>query len=450
MNRSYLKSIVCAPALCTVVATMIAAMAFPGIAQAVPAFARQTGLECTSCHMSWLELAPTGRQFKLNGYTLGQAQTLPLAAMLQLSRTDTKSVKSSSDSVDDSTVSDEFPRDRQIALQQASVFVAGKITEKIGTFTQITYDGVERRTAIDNFDLRFASRIDGAGGGTIYGLTLNNSPSVQDVYNTGPVWGFPYASSSVAIAPNADAAIAGLGQQVAGLGAYAFWRNTVYAEASVYRTADKMFSVLRAGTNKTDDAALKGYNPYWRLAVQREWDGGRQSAMLGTYGMIVDQFPDNTDPQGATDRFRDLAVDGQYQYIGDRHRFSAQFNLIRERQQWNASPQSSSTGRLTTLRAKATYYFDNNYGATLGHFSTRGSEDALRYDTGDPVTGSAAGTPNTRGYIAELNWLPKRDIRIVLQYTGYTRFNGAKTDYDGFGRNARDNNSLYLLAWLMF
>jgi hypothetical protein len=50
----------------------------------------------------------------------------------------------------------------------------------------------------------------------IYGFTLHNNPMVQDIYNTGPTWGFPFASSTVAIAPAAATAIEGLGQQVAG------------------------------------------------------------------------------------------------------------------------------------------------------------------------------------------------------------------------------------------
>jgi hypothetical protein len=32
----------------------------------------------------------------------------------------------------------------------------------------------------------------------------------------------------------------------------------------------------------------------------------------------------------------------------------------------------------------------------------------------------------------------------------YQKFNGAETNYDGYGRNASDNNTLYLLIWLMF
>ena len=38
--------------------------------QAVPSFARQTGLSCTACHTVWPQLTPFGRIFKLDGYTL--------------------------------------------------------------------------------------------------------------------------------------------------------------------------------------------------------------------------------------------------------------------------------------------------------------------------------------------------------------------------------------------
>jgi hypothetical protein len=51
--------------------------------------------------------------------------------------------------------------------------------------------------------------------------------------------------------------------------------------------------------------------------------------------------------------------------------------------------------------------------------------------------------------VAEVDWLPRRDVRLTLQYTAYTTFNGAGSNYDGFGRNAKDNNTLYFVLWLM-
>jgi hypothetical protein len=414
----------------------------PNTAHAVPSFARQTKLDCMTCHVSWPELTPTGRQFKLNGYTFGDQLRLPLAGMLQVARTSTVDV--------DPRSPDNFQKDRELVVQQASVFLSGKLADHLGIFSQWSYDGVAHHSSVDNVDIRLANRKGEEGRELIYGLTLHNNPMVQDVYNTGPTWGFPFASSSVAVTPNASTAIEDLGQQVAGLGIYALWRNMVYGELTAYRTADQVFSLLREGTDRSTDAALKDYNPYLRLALQREWKGGTHSAMIGAYGLTVDRFPDNTNASGPTDRFRDIGVDAQYQYLTDMHRMSAQLNYIHEKQYWNATAQSNPTDTLRSFRAKATYYYEKKYGITLAHFATRGSSDDALYNTGDPITGSINGSPDSTGYILELNYLPKRDVRLTLQYTAYTKFNGARSNYDGFGRNAHDNNNLFLLGWFMF
>jgi hypothetical protein len=50
-------------------------------ASALPSFARQMGQACIACHISYPELTPYGRLFKLSGYTVGERQTLPLAVM---------------------------------------------------------------------------------------------------------------------------------------------------------------------------------------------------------------------------------------------------------------------------------------------------------------------------------------------------------------------------------
>ena len=77
-----------------------------------------------------------------------------------------------------------------------------------------------------------------------------------------------------------------------------------------------------------------------------------------------------------------------------------------------------------------------------------------------PVSGSANGKPNSNAFILEADWVPfgKADswgapfanLKVGLQYTIYTRFNGGTTNYDGFGRNASGNNTLFLYAWLEF
>lgn len=425
-----------------------------GDAFAVPSFARQTGLNCAACHVGFPELTPFGRMFKLDGYTLQKANGsnwLHLAAMLQASVTSTRDTGGAPDS---------FPRDGDLVPQQASLFYAGRITDRSGAFIQWTYDGVAHHSGIDNSELRYANHTGGQGSGQsndlIYGLTLNNTPTVEDVWNTTPAFGYPYASSSVANAPAAATLIdGGLDQQVAGLGAYAYWKNTLYGDLTAYRTANQAFSVFRAGQDTATPGgvvALHGYNPYWRFALTRQW--GHHSAMVGTYGIVADVYPDNLDPEGPTDRYKDVAVDGEYQYLAAPHSFTALATWIHEKTDWNASYPLGSvdnpSSHLNTFRATANYYYRRKYGGSLTYFSTTGDTDNARWNTGDPITGSANGSPDSRGYVLEADYLPRQNIKLALQYTGYLKFNGASTNYDGFGRDASDNNTTYLLAWFMF
>jgi hypothetical protein len=85
----------------------------------------------------------------------------------------------------------------------------------------------------------------------------------------------------------------------------------------------------------------------------------------------------------------------------------------------------------------------------VGLFDIYGSKDAILYAPGT-VSGSSNGSPSSTGYIVELNYLPVQNIRLMLQYTGYTKFNGGNTNYDGFGRTAKDNNTIFLNLWAAF
>ena len=98
----------------------------PMDAQALPAFARQTGQNCVSCHAGgqFPELTPYGRLFKLTGYTMG-ARALPLAVMGVIG--DAK-VANTSKSDDPGT---DFQKNGQLALSSASLFIAGKVTDNI-------------------------------------------------------------------------------------------------------------------------------------------------------------------------------------------------------------------------------------------------------------------------------------------------------------------------------
>ncbi len=142
--------------------------------------------------------------------------------------------------------------------------------------------------------------------------------------------------------------------------------------------------------------------------------------------------------------------------MGSKHLFSVAATWIHEKQDWDASfPQGSaanSSNNLDTFRINANYYYRSPWGTlggTLSYFSTNGDKDAELYPSG-PITGSRTGSPESDGFILEAVYLLKDQYKFSLQYTLYNRFNGSGSNYDGFGRNASDNNTLYLLVWLMF
>ena len=110
----------------------------------------------------------------------------------------------------------------------------------------------------------------------------------------------------------------------------------------------------------------------------------------------------------------------------------------------------NATDNLQTFKVKGTYYYQRKYGATLAYFNTTGSVDTGLFAP-TAVTGSANGSPNSTGYIMELNYVPVPNVRLMLQYTGYTKFNGGNTGYDGLtARSARDNNLLFANVWVAF
>ena len=89
------------------------------------------------------------------------------------------------------------------------------------------------------------------------------------------------------------------------------------------------------------------------------------------------------------------------------------------------------------------------YGGSASAFSADGTSNVLNQDP-TRVTGNVAGKPGTDGYTLEAFYLPLQNLRLGAQYTAYSKYNGASTNYDGLGRDASDNNTLFLYAWFAF
>jgi hypothetical protein len=448
------------------------------MAHAVPSFARQTGMACEACHTVFPELTHFGRMFKANAYTLDNLKQVrdidatkqemlslatlpPLAAMVQVSDTWLNSP------LPDGTGGPSKSQTSTVGFpQQLSLFYAGKVAPHVGAMIQLTYASDSGTIGIDNTDLRYANNVVlEHEQSLIYGVTVNNNPTVQDLWNSTPAWGFPYAGSNAVVSPLAGTQIDGaLAQDVAGISAYIMWNESLYGELGAYRSAKQgVLNPITGAAGPLDGTVsnvISGAAPYGRVAYERQL--GRHDLEIGVYGATFKLLPGGgsvgapASLSGPVNEFKDIAEDLQYQFIGDEHVFSLAATHIHEAMSLNASFADGATTNpsdsLTTTRVIGTYYFRRKYGGSISHFSTTGSVDAGLYPAG-PAPGvitSANGSPDTKGWVAELNYLPWLNTKLSLQYTTYTQFNGGNSNYDGFGRNASANGSTYLLLWLTF
>lgn len=445
-------------ALARLLAKAFVALALLGVlgtrhAAALPSFAQQTGQPCQTCHVGGFgpQLTPFGRQFKLGGYTLlaPDAKYVPLAAMLVASQTHT-----SKDQPDNAGPHD-GPNDN-FSIQEASLFLAGRMTDHIGVFAQATYSDIDRLLTLDNVDVRYAQTVKLAERPATFGITVNNNPGVSDVWNTLAAWRFPYMASElvpeIAAAPLVEG---GLEHQVAGVSGYAFYDNHWYAELGGYASLSR--SVLDK-LNVEDGGSLSGLAPYWRVAYSHDSKG--LSWSLGAFGLDANLRPDRT--PGPTDKYRDVGVDGSLQLFDmGPHVVTVNGAYVHEDQTRDATfaggGSALRSGSLDSTAINASWYYDNHWGMTLGRFELRGSRDEGLFAP-EPGSGSRTGKPDSSGTILQADWTPFggaeswhspwANLRLGLQYTWYDKFNGAAHDYDGFGRNASDNDTLFLFAWL--
>ena len=448
--------------------TGLSLLAATGSARAVPAFAQQTGQPCTACHIGAFgpQLTPYGRAFKIGGYTQGggkgPAANIPLAATVIGSFTHTNSVQPAPPAV-------HFGDNNNFSLDQISVFLAGRATAWAGGFVQGTYDGITRSFRLDNTDLRPFTTVIPLGDANLrVGVSVNNNPTVQDPYNSSFAWGYPFAASGLAPTPAAQPALSSaLATNSIGITAYAWYDQHLYLEAGGYQTMGP--TLLKITGNALAGApfgATRDIAPYVRSAY--EWNWNHQSAHIG--GIFLDSsFNPATGSFSSNgslghNRYTDFAADAGYQFLGNgTHVFTAEGIYTYEMQNlqgsFNAGASSQPNNNLQQVRLALTYYYQQTYGLTFGWQNTWGKANPLLYAAA-PVTGSANGKPNSNAFIVEADWVPfgKKDsvgapwvnLKLGLQYTAYTRFNGGTTNYDGFGRNASGNDTIFAFAWLAF
>jgi hypothetical protein len=426
-------------------ATLLAAT---GPARAVPSFAIQTGQPCAACHIGAFgpQLTPYGRDFKLHGYTAndGQDHGLPIAFTAQTSFTHTAQPQPGG-------AAPGFKPNDNFAIDQLSLYYAGQIAPKLGGFIELNYDGVAQQAALNNVDIRYVSEGQVFGQDVLWGVTVNNNPTVQDPWNSTPAWGFPYNRSALAPTPTASTLVdGGLGQRVAGVGMYSVWNDFVYLESDVYRGLTP--PALRAlGQTPDDSDRTTAFIPYARVALLKDWGDKRHHAEVGAFAMSGSVIPGGDQTLGFGVRKSDWALDATYQYITDpakvtSDRLSAHATFIHETSRLS-SDALDATGALPrhwleTMRADLSYSFAATVTPSIQYFRTVGTGDVNYWTTPN-------GSPNSDGMIVEVAYVPwgkpdspfqNMNVRLAVQYVNYFSFDGSRAD-------ASRNNHFYFSLW---
>ena len=422
-------------------------------ANALPSYAQQTGLPCAQCHSIGFGPALTayGRQFKLNAYALGaHNKSVPLALMAVVGQTRTSS--------DLPEAPEHYSTNNNFALNELTGFIAGRIGSHAGAFIEAAYSGTERHTAWGAFDVRYARNFTVGGHGIVGGITLNNNPTVSDLWNSTPVWSFPYTGSELAPTPGAAPILFdGISETVLGPTFYAMIDDRLYIEAGGFKSlSDSLLD--NVGLSADDNSHVKGIAPYWRAALQ--FTNGPHYFSVGLLGLNVKQQPDSASP--LTNRFNDFGFDATYQHTAaDSSNLQANLSIVHESRHLdaavNAEEAASASGSLDSRKLDVSWTYKQTWVAAGGIFDTSGSSDGGLYAPGE-VDGSNNGKPDSRGYLVQLEYVPFGkmnspyrpwlNVRVGLQYIGYSRFNGGNSNYDGFGRSAGDNNTLFGFVWV--
>ncbi len=445
-------------------------------ANAIPLFARQTGQNCVACHAGgqYPELTPYGRYFKLTGYTIGARQDLPISVQF---------VGGSTTSTSGNLGPSQSQQSGRLEADNASVFVGGKIFDNFGAFSQWTYQWANNPNpnnpagpnnqghfAADNQDWRYADHFIGDQksmvNDIIWGASLNNKPGVTDVWNSSPAWNYPYMGSIRNASTNGVPFNAVLGSlQAPGYGGYVYLNKNIYAELMGYQSGGSgPLSFLTYGSSNSNPNAtptyLKGINPYLRLAYQSD-EHGSHNWMVGAMAMNTNMYQNcGTDPScvtpgspllsGGSTMYQDRGVDAQYQYLTDKHVVTAQARFINEKiTDGTGVVYSNPTNTLNSFFTKVSYVYNSTYGAGLGYQNVTGTSDMVAYGAvPTPASGSSA-SPNSTAWIPSIWWQPIQNIKLTLQYTAFTQFQGAKANYDGAGTNASANNVTWLSLWVV-
>jgi hypothetical protein len=199
-------------------------------ANAIPAFARQMGVSCNTCHSqnAYPALNRFGRSFKASGFTMvGMQNTITDDSKESfLSLTDTLNmafvvkIRYIKSSASKSVL--EFP-------DETALLIGGRVANDVGVFAEIGYNSADNTFGLANFKLPFIYNISDYTVGIVPYRTDGFGPAAAfEVLNTGAVRGTRVLEERTVISAQQ---YIGTASEAEGLGVYVYsdlW-NAVYS-----------------------------------------------------------------------------------------------------------------------------------------------------------------------------------------------------------------------------
>lgn len=256
-----MKKLLLSAAAFAVVAVSAVAVA-PTTAEAVPAYARQTGAACLSCHFQSIpRLNAFGRNFRINGHRdVGEQAlleddhlSLPAnlnASLLVKSQFLFQNQANGGDALD-------WPN-------EAAIWVGGRLSEHVGGTVEWGTDGAVTTKVFYVFDLD--NGVVAIGGGATDGLGTNfmfNDPSNATSRPTRGWLSRPQFLDDVGV----------MTQGLSAFGAYGYFNNLIYVAAGGIMLHRGAVSGAAAGATSLPANLDLDFSPYVRGAITTELAG---------------------------------------------------------------------------------------------------------------------------------------------------------------------------------
>ncbi|WP_233511180.1 cytochrome C [Dyella psychrodurans] len=416
-------------------------------AQAIPAYARQTGNACADCHAGSYgpALTPFGMRFKLNGYTDTDSNGFKIPVAAQITGTRNVPAKGQSSNL----------------LTEADIYLAGRVTDNIGGYVKIATDnnGNDKfSTKLSDVDLRFVAKDVNLGSKqATFGVSVNNNPGFQDAVSdlfASTQLGPPGVTGTL-LNPSSPNTLA---DRVIGATVYGVYDSDWYGEVGTY-TALPLSEQSNLGYAQSGDPGKLSDTGYFRFAYMK--DLKKQFFSAGIVALTTKRQLPRTGP---TEDLTDLGYDLTYQFIGNRKNIvQASFVDILELRHYGSLPPSPFPG-ITAQTHEAvhdktlslTYTFLQSYGFSVAHMMSTGTRDVVRYEPyGVPDTTSNQFTVFWTPFGKDDSLTPFANLKLSATWFRFNRFNGSSMNVFGAppgvpGTSARDLDAFLILASVAF